>query len=325
MTTPPTRLTTPHHFPPELLQLLTDVIPRLCRSKQNVIDFFRGAGVPDTLLVGHVESLRRDLASVGKHRIVREVLVALNDRGDGGIAPRREIVRRVVEFEDFSRCWPDDRLEAEGLVSRVRSVVNVKDSFTRMAQERDRERHSHMAEREAVAAATARARQERAVVRDALYRLFAEENAQRRGKALEAVLNDMFRAYGVQVREAFTRTVQSAGVVEQIDGVIALDGHTYLVEMKWWGEPLGPGEVSQHLVRLYQRSDVRGLIISYSDYTPAAIDVCRQALQQRVVALARLQELVTLLDQEKDLSAFLRAKVNAAMLDKNPWYEPPLI
>ena len=47
---------------------------------------------------------------------------------------RRELLKRVVEFENFSTCCPEDRLEAQDLVSQIRSVINVKDSFTRMRQ-----------------------------------------------------------------------------------------------------------------------------------------------------------------------------------------------
>ena len=35
-----------YHYPPELLELLCDVVPILVRSKPAVIDFFVGAGVP---------------------------------------------------------------------------------------------------------------------------------------------------------------------------------------------------------------------------------------------------------------------------------------
>ena len=37
----------PYHFPPELMDLLIDTIPLLCRSKVDVLTFFRGCGVPD--------------------------------------------------------------------------------------------------------------------------------------------------------------------------------------------------------------------------------------------------------------------------------------
>jgi len=34
-----------YHFPPDLLELLIDTIPLLCRSKPDVLDVFRGCGV----------------------------------------------------------------------------------------------------------------------------------------------------------------------------------------------------------------------------------------------------------------------------------------
>lgn len=37
------------HYPPELFNLLVDVLPLLNRSKQDVLVFFRGAGVPDKI------------------------------------------------------------------------------------------------------------------------------------------------------------------------------------------------------------------------------------------------------------------------------------
>ncbi len=55
-----------------------------------------------------------------------------------------------------------------------------------------------------------------------------------------------------------------AHMVEQIDGVIELDGELNLVEIKWWSVPLGAGEVSHHLVRVFNRGHLRGIFISAS-------------------------------------------------------------
>ena len=130
---------TSYHYPPELFQLLIDAIPRLCRSKRDVLSFLRGAGVNQTIVADLELKLPTNRDCFNKFDIVRTVLTRLNESGDAALRPRREILRRVVEFEDFSTCWPNDRLEAEGLVSRIRSVVDAKDSFTRMRQERDAE------------------------------------------------------------------------------------------------------------------------------------------------------------------------------------------
>ncbi len=60
------------------------------------------------------------------------MLCKLNDLGDAGIVPRREVIKRVVQWDDFATAYDDKRLIAQGLVASVQKLVNVKDSFTRM-------------------------------------------------------------------------------------------------------------------------------------------------------------------------------------------------
>ena len=159
------------------------------------------------------------------------------------------------------------------------------------------------------------------MVKKDLYALFAMTDPQKRGKQLEAVLNRLFATGGILVREAFTRVAPTGeGVIEQIDGVIEMDGEIYLLEMKWWDKPLGTGEVSQHLVRVFSRNCARGLLISYSGYTDPAVAMCRESLSRMVVALSGLDEIVKLLEREDDLVEFLKKKVRAAVIDKNPHY-----
>ena len=145
------------------------------------------------------------------------------------------------------------------------------------------------------------------------------QDPHKRGKQLEDVLNRLFQTTGLLVREAFTRGAPTGeGVVEQIDGVVELDGEIYLLEMKWWDKPIGTGEVSQHLVRVFSRNCARGLLISCSGFTEPAVTICRESLARMVVALCGLQEVVQLLEREDDLAEFLRKKVRAAVIDKNP-------
>jgi len=42
-------------------------------------------------------------------------------------------------------------------------------------------------------------------------------------------------------------------------------------------------------------------------------------LSHKVVTLCTLQEVVALLEQERDLAQFLRSKVQVTMMDKNPF------
>lgn len=314
-------MTTTFHYPPELLALLIDTIPLLCRSYEDTLLFFKGAGVSDGITRDLWQTLREDRKSINKFRITRTILTRLNERGDSTLRERREVLKRVTEFEDFSTCWPDDQLKAKGLIAEIRRVINVKDSFTRMSDERERERQQHVAKRQAELLAQQQRQKSIEQLKQEFFALFGESDTQRRGKALESVLNKLFDSYGILVREAFTLTGDlSEGIVEQIDGVIELDNHLYFVEMKWWKQAIGRAEVSEHLVRIYHRAESRAVIISASGFSAPAITTCKDSLTQgKVVTLCTLEEIVMLLERQADLGAFLRAKVQVTILDKDPF------
>lgn len=310
-----------YHYPPELLSLLVDTIPLLCRSKNDVIVFFRGSGSPENLLKPLADQLRANAKSLNKYQITRTIIEELNARGDATLAARREVIKRVVEFEAFTSCWPEDQLKAKGAVSEVRRIVNVKDSFTRMKQERDNERAEAHATAQIERAAALTRKKAIGELRDQLFALFAmDDKPQVRGKQLETVLNGLFRAYGVLVHEDFKRRdCDSNTVLEQIDGVIVLDGTIHLVEMKWLKDPVGIADFSPHLVRLFGRANASGIFISNSDFTEPVLKECANALNQRTMFLCSLQEIVMLLQNEADLLALLRKKSQAAVVAKQPF------
>lgn len=310
------------HYPPELLNLLVDVLPLLNRSKSDVLLFFRGAGVPNSVTTDIAASLKSTPKDVNKYYIVRTVLERLNARGESALRERREVLQRVVDFASFDSCWPDDQLKAKGLVASIREVVHQKDAFTRMNSAREEERRARLAEAQRI---SAEKRQRTAKIEEAkqgLYALFGTSaTPQERGKMLETALNRIFNAYGVLIHKAFHLVGETGeGIVEQIDGVIELAGTLYFVEMKWYRNPVGKPEISEHLVRLMSRAEVRGIFISASDYTEPAIHTVREFLQHKVLVLSTLQEIVRLLDQQDDLAEFFTKKVQAAQIHKNPYF-----
>jgi restriction endonuclease Mrr len=132
----------------------------------------------------------------------------------------------------------------------------------------------------------------------------------------------LFAAYGISIREAFRlRGAAGEGVIEQIDGVIDFQGRVYLVEVKWWNKPLGVNEIAPHMVRIFARSGANGIIISDSGFTEPAISQCREHLAQKTIVLSSLQEIVNVLYEESDLVVWLRKKINAAIIDKNPFLD----
>lgn len=312
------------HYPPELFDLLVDTIPRLNRSKKGVLLFFKGAGVSDSMLADLRVIIATTPDNIDKFTITRTVLERMNAKGEATLRERREVLRRVVEFANYDSCWPNDRLKAKGLVAAIRNVVGEKDSFTRMKQERDLERQARSSMLQNAARQKKEQLQRIEDAKRAVYALFNPEMKGRvRGKKLESALNDLFDAFGIGVRKAFHLAGEhNEGIVEQVDGVVEVDAHVYLVEVTWYSAPVGKAKISQHLVRLMGRAEARGIFFSASEYTKAAVAAARECLQHKVVVLATLDEVVRVLESQDDLGGFLRKKVDGAMIDRNPYLRP---
>ncbi|NTV25809.1 MAG: restriction endonuclease [Chlorobiaceae bacterium] len=311
-----------YHYPHDLFESLVNTIPLLCKYKKSVVSFFRGAGVETDICRDLEKKIAAPGDGVNKYEMVRSVLSRLNERGEMTLRERREIIRRVVEFEDFSTCWPDDVIKAKGLISEIRRMVDVKDSFTRMRLEKDREIKKYQLDRENQINDLKKKRQLLEEIKRDLYSLFAfpDSQAQKRGKLLEGVMNRLFDADDILVREAFeVVSDEGNGVLEQIDGVVEIDGYLYLVEIKWWREPLGKAEVSPHLVKVFNRGHAGGIIISKAGYTVPAIDTCKDALVQKSIVLCDLEEIVALLEKQGSVKQFFKEKLQRAIIDKKPY------
>lgn len=302
------------------MSLLIDAIPLLNKAKKDVFLFFRGAGVSEVLMASPKSRWENDPSSISKYEITRQILTVLNDKGEKSLRERREVLKRVIEFESFYACWETDQLKAKGLVAEIQKVVNVKDSFTRINKEREAERKTHIEQKTKELDAIKKKNENIQIIKNELAGLFSLTDAKKRGKMLEGVLNYLFNCYGVLLREAFSITgSDKEGIIEQIDGVIELDNHYYFVEMKWWDKPIGVPEISQHLVRVFSRSESRAIIISASDFTAPAVTTCKDALQQKVIVLCTLEEIVFMMEKNIDLKDFFKRKVQAAIIDKNPY------
>ena len=93
------------------------------------------------------------------------------------------------------------------------------------------------------------------------------------------------------------------------------------MEMKWLKEPVGVGDVSHHLVRIFNRSASRGIFISYTGYTNPAIETCKESLSKIIVSLCTVEEFAIIMEKETSLVKFLKAKIHSSMIDKQPFTE----
>ena len=306
------------HYPPDLFDLMVRAIPALVRSKRDLLLFFRGAGIPDAMFQDISEKVRIDRDSIYKHEIARTILERLNKKGESGLGERRELLRRVCDYSDFSSCYPNTMAEARGLVAQIRELVKAKDTLTRIVQERDREREERIRENQKRIDAERKKLARIEDVKSRLFPLFASNIPKvERGKELELALTELFEIHGVLVKEPFcVKSDESNRLIEQVDGAIELKGELYILEIKWTGKRIDKKELSDFLVSVYHRGHARGIFVSSSGYTEAAILSGREALQRTVVVLLELSDIVKIIEDRTDLAERLNERVTDAVLYK---------
>ncbi len=141
-----------------------------------------------------------------------------------------------------------------------------------------------------------------------------------RGLATERSTRDLFRRAGLLVEDGINVRMPRSGIVEQIDGVVELDGHRYLLEVRDHHAPLSAEELAWPLLKARSRAGVGLIVVSAGGYTQPAIERCRGALRELVVVLVHLDELVALQDPKGELPDLLRTKVRAAELHRDPYW-----
>ncbi len=314
-----------YHYPTDLFELLVKTIPKLYWAKKSVLDFFIASGIPKALINDLIDKVNYNRNSIYKHEIAREVLNRINQKTDKYLRQRREIIKRITQFENYSSCCPEDRDEAYGLVAQVRELVNVKDAFTRMQHEKDVELEKHREKEKKKLQEKEKRQEELAKIKSDFYSLFSMNDPQTKGKLLESIMNRLFKVNEILVSEAFTvKGTSGEGIIEQFDGAIKLDGHVYLVEMKWLKEPVGMPDVSTFIGKLFSRGqDARGIFIAYPGFTAPAISIARDNKAAGVnVIFSTIEEFYTIFENNLDLKEFLNQKINASILHKNPFYKP---
>ncbi len=308
-------------YPPDLFDLIVQTIPLLNRSKKSVLLFFKGSGVSESLYSDISDQLSSNKDSINKYAITRTILERINEDSDKYLRERRELLKRIIEFEAFSTCWENDILKAKGLVSEIQKVVNVKDSFTRMNQEREKERKKKTDEYLKKINEIKVKEDKIAKLKDDFFKLFGNIEPHKRGKKLESVLNSLFSIYEILIKEDFKRVSENKeGIVEQLDGVVEIDNQIFLVEMKWKKDSIGSDDIYAHLVRIYHRTNAHGFYISASKYTPSAIEAAKEALVKgTLLCFIDLEEIVQLLEKKDNLVQFFKEKIHAAIIEKQPY------
>ena len=122
------------YYAPECADLLVRVIPRINPTLSDLVQFFRQAGVQSRDLDAVSSTLNNPNVvghSYTKQGTTLHVLSELDDvRGQIGHAARIAILKQIIDFEDFSRCWGHDEGPARALVAQTQHMWKLNACFT---------------------------------------------------------------------------------------------------------------------------------------------------------------------------------------------------
>lgn len=309
-----------YHFPPDLFNLLVDAIPRINRTKKDLLAFFKNVGTPISLLNKYYSLINYDPKQISKKDITREVLEYLNSKDtDEYLGLRRQLLQRVVDFTAFNTCYDNDVDSAKARIYEIKQLVNLKDSVTKHEQFIKNERNEKLKAKQQQLNRIITSKNKFDTIANDFNKLFTIVNPQLRGKSLEVILNELFTFFKISIRESFCIADEESGkIYEQIDGTIELNNYLTLVEIKWEHDPIGVNPLSRFMTRLFVRSNVDGIIISYSSFTDTAPPIAKEGLSQRTVALVDLQDISKILTLKKDLPEYFASLIREVRLTKNP-------
>ena len=106
-----------YHFRPDVFTAVVDAIALIRNSKRDVVTFFRSAGLEHPQLHEYEQQIKVDRDTLRKTEMAHTLLRIANEiPTDAGLKIRREILKAVVDFNNFEAVFPDKALAAKDAV-----------------------------------------------------------------------------------------------------------------------------------------------------------------------------------------------------------------
>jgi hypothetical protein len=167
---------------------------------------------------------------------------------------------------DLIKDEQDRLLRLETAQRAVAHLRQVTDQYAGLVTERERivaEREARRAQDEAQRTFADEVDQ----LRRRFLTLQEESNPQRRGKALEPLLTDLFVLFDMEPRLSYDLEH------EQIDGSLSFDTDDYIIEARWRAEPESRGDADIFAAKVRRKGkNALGLFVSVSGLSKDALD-----------------------------------------------------
>ncbi|WP_339683119.1 hypothetical protein [Gimesia maris] len=288
------------HFPDNILTSLKETIVNVFWKKDDVRGLFRRCDVPSELI-------NAQDWNAYKYHIVSPVLDSLNTVIDG-IGPLRRLLQECLKYKDGDHLlWTSDgqkrKREAERCLEHLRLLVKDHDAAIRTEEEAREARIKEIEEQKRGAAF----RDKLDAIRNRFYACFQDNNAQKRGYDLEAILYDLFCLFELTPRGPFRRTG------EQIDGAFTHRSEHFLLEAKWQQKKTDLSDLRDLDGAVGSSLDnTLGLFLSLNGYSEVALQGYLQGNRPRLICMDA-DHLIHILEGRMDLTDLIERLKDAAV------------
>ena len=259
-------------FSEEVEVLIKNGIADLYWYKGDLHKAWIRAGVPHTLrskIGAEKDAEGKDLTKRRQmDRLYEEIRSASYDTR---LEISRNFVRTLIEHRDFVPQDPRHRVE-----NAERSALKLK----QLIKEQDDQREQ--AERTRRHAAASYPKKTYAQEMESLRHAFEAAHAmtpQAKGYALEKIVIDLMRISGISAEQPFRL------VGEQIDGAIKHDGRFYLLEVKWFAEPIETKHIQSLYMKVLGKFEAGGIFIAMSGFTGGVVESLSKGKEIKLILL----------------------------------------
>lgn len=245
---------------PHFLDLVADAALKSFWRKRALHAFLRRVGISEKFLATWQETeSKRDLI----YRMFPVLEKA--ERGPVVFARMAHELADQTSYADLE-SWEDAKLKKEQAAAAVRALKSYVDK-ERVAASDAKEQAAARARAAELRAESARRTADLQQLQGRLDGLAVQIGTQEAGYAFQAWFYDLVAFFEVLHRRPYV----TGG--RQIDGTITVDGTTYLVELKFTGEPAGSSDIDSLYKKVRDKADnTMGIIVSISSFTSTAIN-----------------------------------------------------
>lgn len=205
----------------------------------------------------------------------------------------------VLHFKDFNHLkkWEDSEIKIRNTKNAVEALRKQTEGYFQLQEEKERSEQRRKAfelmqhEKEVSCAKLSH-------IKNSFMYIASLQNANERGFAFEAFLNDLFEYYELDPRRSFKITG------EQIDGAFTFENIDYIVEAKWQSDLINAGDLRKFAGTISDKLKITlGLFISFNGFSSEALSVGAKSM-----ILMDGNDLMAVLEERIDLTELLYRK-----------------